>query len=178
MKIYNVQKTLKAYSLFFLVTLTILSCSKDDDKPSETIVETWVLTSLISENNHDFNNDGTSTNNILQETHCSGNETLVFKSNGTGTQEIENYPLIQYDGTTDTFTTDCLTPSDLNIDAVRPITWTQTNNTRSYTIDGFTYQGTVSGSQLTINLDNTVIATAEIGEIYIEENLTIIYQLQ
>ena len=142
MKINTVKKTLKAYSLFFLVILTtMLSCSKDDDSPSETIVEIWVLISSTSENNYDINNDGTATNNIELETNC-------------------------------------LTPANLNVDAVSQLTWVQNNNARSYTSNGVTYEGTVSGSQLTVIIPNGFLIGDGMGQIYLQEDLTLVFQQQ
>ncbi|WP_339757783.1 hypothetical protein [uncultured Winogradskyella sp.] len=179
MKINTVKKTLKAYSLFFLVILTtMLSCSKDDDSPSETIVEIWVLISSTSENNYDINNDGTATNNIELETNCSNNTTLEFNSDGAGTQEIEEFINIEYNETADTFTTTCLTPANLNVDAVSQLTWVQNNNARSYTSNGVTYEGTVSGSQLTVIIPNGFLIGDGMGQIYLQEDLTLVFQQQ
>jgi len=163
-----------------LIAFVFISCSSDDDETEQvSIVETWKLISLTSQNNYDFNEDGIDSNDLILELNCHPNQTLVFKSNGTGTQETQNYPLAFYDTVALEYTTQCLLSSDFGIDDFREITWSQNGNNRSFAvIGGENLTGTVTNSQLIITIPNGFAITDEVGEIYSQETVTSVYELQ
>ncbi|WP_445381572.1 hypothetical protein [Robiginitalea sp. IMCC43444] len=83
--IYN----FKAMRLFVigLLCLLALSCSKNDDGPSTNpnlalVTGTWNLSTLQISPAQDIDEDGTTTNNILEELNCIS-ATLVINENNT-----------------------------------------------------------------------------------------------
>lgn len=179
MKTQIIMKTLK-FLTFTCITLVMVftSCSKDDVAEPVSIIETWKLASATFENNHDINGDGTSSNDLIGETNCFSDETLIFKNDGTGTQEIKEFTLISYDEVTDLYTIDCLPPSSVGVNDLIELTWTQNNNTRTFIVNGASYTGTASGSQLTIIIPNGFPIADGVGQLYSQEDLTLVYNLQ
>lgn len=70
------------------IALAFASCESDDDNNNESssasIVGTFVLTNFDSPINDDYNNDGTTSSNLLDEVPCFEN-TISFSENGNYT---------------------------------------------------------------------------------------------
>ena len=73
--------------LLGLLCLLALSCSKNDDGPNpnpnlDLVTGTWNLSSLLISPAQDIDEDGTATNNILEELNCIS-ATLVINEDNT-----------------------------------------------------------------------------------------------
>lgn len=95
-----------------VLALVMISCGSDDDNASQadaSIIGTFVLTNFNSPFNDDYNNDGTTSTNLLVEVPCFMN-TVTFNDNGsyasTATSLILN---LDNDGNT---SADCEGPFD------------------------------------------------------------------
>ena len=79
--------------LFTLIAAAILtmSCGSDDDAQTNASVNgTWKLTAFELEEAVDFNDDGTASTDLIAETGCYNNSTIVFNdNNGIATFSIQ-----------------------------------------------------------------------------------------
>jgi|GEM_PF-5620870 len=73
--------------LFFAAVAAAMTSCSDDDNSSPAMSGTYKVTSLTSTNPVDINQDGNATTNLLAETGCYGNSTIVF---GTGNKVVLN----------------------------------------------------------------------------------------
>lgn len=163
----------KVFSLVLFVVL-FASCSSDDDN-GVAIEGTWKMTAFKSQNAYDLNGDGVISNDIMGQTNCYQNETLVFNSNGTGASfstsfaEIE---LVLVTGTTDQYeySVDCVIENFTSA-----FTWTQDGDNISITEFGQTDTGVQNGNKLTfvINDGFSIDITQGSGVVTIDEDLTL-----
>ena len=141
-----------------LIASMLFSCKKDDDGNTEISLDgTWRLTAFTTENAYDLNEDGTSSNDVIAETGCYQNETLVFNSDNTGTATTRSFADISLELVTGStteyeYSVECIQETDDTA-----ITWTQTGNTVVVSGLGVAYTGTVAGSTLTITIPSGFI---------------------
>lgn len=69
-----------------MLAIFVLACSKNDDGPSTNpnlalVTGTWSLSSLLISPPQDINEDGTSTNNILDELSCISATLMINEDN-------------------------------------------------------------------------------------------------
>lgn len=158
--------------LIVIILFMFVSCSEDDDE--NVTSEIYRLTSITTVNPYDLNNDGNATRNLISETSCTSfDQTLTFNSNNTGTFSTKTFLLVYEGSLPGTFQSDCFQVDEI----IENITWSQTQNTRTYTQNGGTFTGFISGSQLVFNFidglpildnpqDNNIIATEDVEVIY------------
>lgn len=84
---------------FFIgaAAMLALSCSSDDDggNLSNVAVEgTWKITKYELSRSFDLNNDGVASDNLLTETSCFSNSSLLFK---TGNAVTFNFPFVDFE---------------------------------------------------------------------------------
>lgn len=133
----------------FALALIISSCSSDDDASSSnnSVEGTYRLTSFTTETSFDLDGDGDSSTNLLEETGCLQNETLVFLANNTGsaisTTFLDIFVDIDDEGNISQVI-DCI-PEDFTTN----FTWTQNGSVVSFLDeDGFSIDATLSGDEL------------------------------
>lgn len=149
-----------------------LSCSSDDDNNRKPSVEgTWKLTKFELSQGIDFNNDGTASQNIMAETDCFNNSTVVFEDNGAVTFSMQSFdadPAAVEGGFDYTVTCNAADPSTG--------TYTATSNVVTIDTGGDPIAFTRNGNKLTFAIPETLtvpieqdgeIVEAEIGA-YIE----------
>ncbi|WP_046756387.1 hypothetical protein [Kordia jejudonensis] len=110
---------MKKLVLLTVLSIFLISCSSDDDAAAEiTLTGTWRMTSFEVENSYDFNGDGTASRDLISETNCYQNETILINANGTATATSTSYLDVTAElvvGTTDefTYTLDCVNETDI-----------------------------------------------------------------
>ncbi|MEX0996740.1 MAG: hypothetical protein WDZ45_06810 [Flavobacteriaceae bacterium] len=168
--------------VFSLVLLAVLfaSCSSDDDDNGVAIEGTWKMTAFKSQNAYDLNGDGVISNDIMGETNCYQNETLIFNSNGTGANMSTSYAVISLEivaGTADEYeySVDCV-----NENSTTAFTWSQNGDTVTVTESGVTASAAQDGNKLTLVVPNGFEIPVEQGggTATVTENLTIEYTKQ
>lgn len=169
----------KLLSLLILAAIFV-SCSSDDDDAGVAVEGTWKMTTFRSENAYDLNGDGTISNDIMGQTDCYQNETLVFNSNGTGADVSTSYPNIQLElvaGTTDEYeyNVECMEEA-----TTTAFTWTQNGETVIVTQPDRVLTGTQEDDEITFTAVNgfTIEVEQGNGTATVTEDLTIIYQKQ
>jgi len=167
--------------VFSLVLFAVLfaSCSSDDDN-SVAIEGTWKMTAFKSQNAYDLNGDGIISNDIMGETNCYQNETLVFNSNGTGANLSTSYAEISLElvpGTTDEYQ---YSVACINENFTTAFTWSQDGDVVTVTESGVTASAVQDGTKLTLVIPNGFPIEVEQDGVIVElnENLTIEYTKQ
>lgn len=80
--------------------LGLTSCSNDDDSSNDVgIAGTYELKEFNTQNATDFNQDGTSNINQMEETNCYNNSKIVFNSDNTFTYSIKSILVNTTNGT-------------------------------------------------------------------------------
>ncbi|MXN91864.1 hypothetical protein GR160_11585 [Flavobacterium sp. Sd200] len=72
---------MKKIAALTIAVVVTLSCSGDDDNDNVSLTGTWKLTSATLPEAVDFNNDGTASTDVMTETGCLNNSTIVFTDN-------------------------------------------------------------------------------------------------
>ncbi len=171
----------KVFSLL-MVAMLFAACSSDDDNGNDNVAleGTWKMTAFKSENAYDINGNGIISNDIMQQTNCYQNETIVFNANGTGADFSTSYAEINLElvaGSTNEYqyTVDCINES-----TTTAFTWSQSGNTVNFTQSGISFSGTQSGNQITFLIPNgfPIEVTQGSGTATVTEDLTIVYQKQ
>ncbi|MEX2349317.1 MAG: hypothetical protein WD554_00405 [Flavobacteriaceae bacterium] len=168
--------------VFSLVLFAVLfaSCSSDDDNNRVAVEGTWKMTAFKSENAYDLNGNGVISNDIMEETNCYQNETVVFNANGTGAEFSTSYPEITLElvaGTTDEY--------EYSVECIEEATttafdWSQNGDTVTITQQGVTFSGAQDGNKLTFAIPSGFTIEVEEGDevVTIQENLTMEYTKQ
>ncbi|NCT16707.1 MAG: hypothetical protein COZ75_10180 [Flavobacteriaceae bacterium CG_4_8_14_3_um_filter_34_10] len=169
----------KVFSLL-MVAMIFAACSSDDDNANVSLEGTWKMTAFKSENAYDVNGNGTISNDIMQQTNCYQNETVVFNANNTVAFVSTSYADIELvlvaGSTTDyEYNITCVNENDTTAG-----TWSQTNNTVIITDAFGVYTATQTGSTLTFVIPNgfPIEVTQGSGTATITEDLTITYEKQ
>ncbi len=170
-------------SVLAVSVMAFSSCSSDDDNitsPTGSLEGTWKLTAWNTSTAYDINNDGTASQNLLQELNCYNNETILFNANNIGVATSTSYAEIEVEitaGTTDeyTFISECidenetfpftysLSGNNLTIDAGdgEVVVATLTGNTFSYVIPEGFYVINADNFEVEINQDLTFVYTRQ-----------------
>lgn len=171
-------KTILKYLVIIIAVITIDGCSKDDS-PEPVQVETWSLVSQRTENAHDFNDDGVSSQILNNEINCQTNLVLKLSSDGTGIQELEKAIVLYYDTSGSNYFIGCYLPQEIGLIGKTDLTWSQNGNNIAYIVDGQAYNGIITENQLTVVIPNGFFVPDETGEIYVDsEDLTLIFNKQ
>ncbi len=174
-------KKLKIYSLAVIAVLVLFtSCTNnDDDTNFATDVEgEWQLTSLESVNPYDFNNDGQPTNNVILETNCYLNETIVFNPDNTAVLKGSSYTEIiamLVPGTTDQYN---YAAGCINEERIITYSWSVDGNNIILinNLDARPEILSVQDKQFSFTTqDALIVRKAEGGTIFIEEDLKFTY---
>lgn len=167
-------------NLFILTGLVLTtSCSSDDDDNNNSVEleGTWRLTAWNVGESYDLNNDGTASENLLDEFDCLNNETLVFM-NGIATYMSTSYLEIYVEfgegGESDaTYTIEC----ELE-DEDTPATYTQNGNTISILTEDSTLVATLDGNTLSFVVPEGFYVEGDDFEVEIEQDLTYVFTKQ
>lgn len=93
------------------VAMAMMSCS-DDDNENVALTGTWKLTGFTLDQGVDLNNDGTASSNLITESGCYNNSTVVFGSSNSATfniQELDiDYEVVSGTQNSYEYTVDCL----------------------------------------------------------------------
>lgn len=172
---------MKKIAFTLLMATLLFSCKKDDDGNTQVSVEgNWKLTAFTTETGFDFNEDGTASNNVMSETNCYQNETVLFSGNGSATSTNRSYAditleLVAGSTTEYEYSVTCVQETEINT-----LSWTQSGNTISITESGETITGTLSGSVLTIVIPSGFFVEVEEtgGTGFTTEDVTFVYTKQ
>lgn len=171
---------MKKLVTLILVAAIFVSCSSDDDDGGVAIEGTWKMTAFTTQNAYDLNGDGIISNDVMGQTNCFQNETLVFNANGTGADMSTSRLDIELElvaGTTDEYeyTIECISEN-----TTTAFTWTQNGDTVIVTQADATLTGTQVGNEITFSLPNGYPIPVEQGDgtAIITEDLTIVYEKQ
>lgn len=166
-----------------LVSIITFSCSSDDDGDggNTSVDGTWKMTAFLSESGYDLNGDGTASNNIITETSCYQNETILLTDNNTGTVMSTSYADFYLElviGTIDEYeyTIDCILEDDNYA-----VTWSQNGDVITILEGGVpNFVGTLSGNTITFVIPQGFFTEVEENGsiIIVNEDLTIIYTKQ
>src|SRR5690606_23234343 len=129
-----------------LLTLFMVSCSDDDNASNASIEGIWELRSLSVESAFDFNDDGTSSTDLIDEVPCYDDDYLEFNADGS-VQIVNAFTQISIDVISDTeyeYVYQCLT--GLNIGSI----WTQDGNSVTVENGSNDLVGTIDGNELTV----------------------------
>lgn len=156
------------------VALLGISCSDDDSSEtnggSTSIEGTWKLTAFTLNEGADLNNDGTASTDMISESGCYSNSSLVFSTNNVATINIEELE-IDLDlvvGTEDSY--------EYSIDCVEA-----TPEVAAYAVAGNTVNITVTDGEDSetiplVKSNNTLTLTIpEFVDVPIEENGNVTY---
>lgn len=172
---------MKKLVTLILVAAIFVSCSSDDDNGSVAIEGTWKMTAFKSQNAYDLNGDGIISNDIMGQTNCFQNETMIFNANHTGadmsTSRLEiDLELVAGSTNEYEYTVNCVNENNTSA-----FTWTKNGDIVTVSQGGTTFSGTQDGDKITIKKLNGF--TIEVpqgngGTTYISEEVTIVYKKQ
>ncbi|WP_299116373.1 hypothetical protein [uncultured Winogradskyella sp.] len=140
----------KIQSLILLVLCLIISaCSSDDDGNTSLSPEgEWLITSLLIESSFDFDEDGTASRDMFQETNCYNGNSIQFFDNGDVIIDVDlAYIFIDDNNQHDV---ECQNGFGLTS------TWTQNGNTITVVNDfnDDNLVGTISGNTITLTIED------------------------
>ena len=157
---------MKFFRIFLSVLIITLSlgCSTNDiDEDTKIIIGDWKLTALKLEHEYDFNNDDVYSNDLIDESDCWRNTTLIFNEDGTGILNSGYAFSLTASGYFACYELDSTV-----------FDWTQDNDVIIVVFENFRTRYAIQGNQLT-----TVTPMNEIAEMVIgpneTDNLTSIY---
>ncbi|WP_298508468.1 hypothetical protein [uncultured Kordia sp.] len=167
--------------LLSALSLFLFACSSDDDAPAvDPLLGTWRMTSYEVENEYDFNGDGTASREIISESNCYQNETILINEGGTATVFTNSFLTVVANlvpGTTDefTYTLDCENDSD-----IFTLLWSKNGSTLTFIDDD---QSNITATMISENqFSFTVSGGFEIYSggfnVVSEEDVTITYTKQ
>lgn len=139
---------------------------------------TWRLVSWLNNRPLDIDNDGTATNDYLEEIDCYTNETIIFNVNGSGTFFYRSIAEITYTPITGSAT-------DVNFNVVcneinlnETFSWTQNGNTIPIVYaDGSIRNHFRNGNSIFVVIQNGFLATnTEDSSEVIAESVTYVYE--
>tara|TARA_R110002049_G_scaffold47270_7_gene136462 strand:+ start:400 stop:918 length:519 start_codon:yes stop_codon:yes gene_type:complete len=155
--------------------LCLMSCSSDDDNSSATADPegTWFLTSLSIETAFDFNEDGTASRNLYEETPCYDGDFVSFDAeDGARVVSALTYISVNVNSPTDyNYQYACQNGFDTET------TFTQNGNTLALELAGREAIGTISANILTVVLPDFFEIEMYNGTEYfdVQEDVTLVY---
>ncbi len=174
---------MKKFFGLLVVVIAMSGCSSDDDSNNTTtsIEGNWKMTAFNTENAYDLNGDGTASRNLMTETDCYQNETILFKADRTGVSTSNSYAEISLElviGTTDQYEYSIECISETEVDA---FTFTQTGDQVKLNVDGMIVNATLSNNTLTYVIPEGFFIETEGSDsqtITVIEDLTFIFTKQ
>lgn len=172
-------KKLLTSVLVLMLLSFLMSCTSDDDNSTsnDSIVGTWKLIELNSSIPFDFNNDGTSSTNLLSEMDCLENETYVFGASNTVVSYNTSSFAIEVElvgGTTDEFAYIVICEEDIYDYA---LLYTKDGNSVTLNDEGDILQGTLNGNLLSFLIQGEIDIENENGELTFAD-ITMVYAKQ
>jgi hypothetical protein len=171
---------MKKLLTLILVAAIFVSCSSDDDNGKVAVEGTWKMTSFKSQNAYDINGNGTISNDIMGQTNCFQNETIIFNSNNTGAEVSRSYLDIDLE-----LVAGSTTEYEYNVQCISENTttafnWIKSGNTVTVTQAGSVFAGTQNGNEITFTLPNAFVIEVQQGNgtAFITQNVTVIYKKQ
>ncbi|MBO0320738.1 DUF5004 domain-containing protein [Muricauda sp. CAU 1633] len=156
--------------LFSLILITF-SCSNDSegdesevDEPI-TMVGTWQLTSYTFENSYDFNGDGTSSNDFIEETNCFTDVRIIFNEDGTGEQIATSLSFTIID---DEIVMNCEPPTTVQK------TWSLDGSELTVQSEGLGFKAIVDGNSFSYTWNADALVQFFFGDEY-SDNETYVY---
>jgi len=169
----------KLLTLIFVAAIFV-SCSSDDDNGRVAVEGTWKMTSFKSQNAYDLNGNGTISNDIMGQTNCFQNETIIFNSNNTGAEVSRSYLDIDLE-----LVAGSTTEYEYNVQCVSEntttaFTWIKSGNAVTVTQAGSVFAGTQNGNEITFSLPNAFVIEIQQGNgtAFITQDVTVIYKKQ
>ena len=172
---------MKKLLLFSVLSIFLFSCSSDDDTtPPPTIAGTWKMTLYEVETPYDFNGDGTANRDLITETNCYQNETILFNADGTAVATSTSYLEVIAElvvGTTDqfTYTFNCENETD-----IFPLNWSlEGSNLTFQDEDGFIINATQdSVNQISFVIPEGFEIFTSGFNVVTEEDIRVVYTRQ
>jgi hypothetical protein len=134
----------------FAFTVSLCSCSFDDDNSSSNMNPegTRQLTAICIKTAFDFNNDGTASRNLFEETSCYDADFAIFDSEGVpSVVGALTYISVQVNSPTDyKYVYECLDGFDVES------TYTQDGNKVTILFSATTLEGIISGKTMTVTI--------------------------
>ena len=159
---------MKKLVMMAFVAMAMVSCSDDDNENTNVeLTGNWKLTAFTLDQGIDLNNDGTASTNLMTESNCYNNSTLVFGASNAATFNIQELD-IDYDVVTGTqnsyeYSVDCLAGE---------------NETTTYTVSGNNVTFSAGGENLVfIQNGNKLTATFTGGGVPVNDNGDTDFQL-
>ncbi len=163
----------KIQSLLLLIfCLGMSSCSSDDDGNVTLTAEgQWFVNSLLIESSFDFNNDGTASRDLFQETSCYDGNYIQFFDDGQVDIVVDFTYIFIDDNNEHDF--ECQDGFGLSS------TWTQNGNTITVENGSEDLIGTISGNSLSVSIPEgfEIEMYDEVNDevIYVDEDFTIVF---
>lgn len=165
--------------VLILFVFSFCACSSDDDSNGDTntsLEGVWTLSSLKVESSFDFNNDGTASRNLFEETPCYNDDFINFRSDGT-VNIVTALTVISIEITSPTeygHVYQCLDGLD------QETTWTRDGNTITVENGSTDFVGVISGNKLTVFVEDLFEMEMYDGTNYSypEEDVTLVYTKQ
>tara|TARA_B100000809_G_C15018858_1_gene487702 strand:- start:171 stop:854 length:684 start_codon:yes stop_codon:yes gene_type:complete len=160
------------------VAVDTLGDCTNNNQQATGVQGTWLLTSWLGEEPLDLNNDGTASDDFLDEIDCYENETIVFDIDGTAVAMSTSFASFIFDievGTTDQFiyTIECEF-EDENTN----LTWSQSGSLVTID-DGTTVSDFIlDGNQLSVFISEGFFASSSDFTATTTQDLTFIYTKQ
>lgn len=162
--------------ILVLFVCNFFACSSDDDSndnENSNLEGIWILSALRVESSFDFNNDGSASRNLFEETPCYDDDFINFRGDGT-VNVVTALTYISVEITSPTeheHAYQCLDGLD------QETTWTRDGNTITVENGNTDFVGTISGNKLTVFIPNLFEIEMYDGTNYTypEEDVTLVY---
>jgi hypothetical protein len=171
---------MKKLVTLILVAAIFASCSSDDDSGKVAIEGTWKMTAFNTENAYDLNGDGTISSDVMGQTNCYQNETIIFNSNNTGAEVSTSYLDIDLELVAGSTTEYEYNVACVSENTTTAFTWAKSGATVTVTQAGYVFTGTLNGDEITFTAPNSFTIEVEQGSgtAFITQDVTIVYKKQ
>ena len=171
---------MKKFMSMLAIALVFASCSSDDDNADDTNVSAegvYDLTFFGGETGVDINGDGSASANLLIETGCYADDTMILAAGGVGAffnSSSADIEIIIETGTTDSVS--YMVSCDEENETITN-SWTQDGDQVAVTSDGETFTATLSANTISFVIPNGSFIEVVEGEgtATLIEDLTLTY---